>query len=341
MSEEKINELPLPGANAASLFGWHSKRMIMPDKPPRPRKIPDRSVKKRKKQYERMTYAPEGGVYAINIIFVPGYNVQYLLVQNINTRYVRAYKLPDRTKAELQKALNHLIKEQIIHEGKPFNRLVGDAEKGWANNDIRKWLREHRIHADFKVGNHIRHIPILDATIKTLRKGCNGDNEFLADVGCFSQLLNLFNHSVVKTTKLTPIEMEVYPELEESWICHCKRHNREVELRYSLNYKKGNILLVHFNQSKTHRKFVKQSTGRQYSYFCEFVDYHGKNLAVKRLDENSEPRMAVTGKVDGRSRPRIYLIPFYDAIYFAEDKEHALEKLDMPAQKQLSQRSVN
>jgi hypothetical protein len=206
-----------------------------------------------------MVFAPEGGVYAIDIMFIPGYNVAYFLIQNINTRYLRGYLIPSRTKDMLQKTFVQLITE-IIQEGKPIRRLVGDGEKGWANEDMRNWLLHLRIYPDFRVGNHIRHVPILDATIRTLRRGCNGDNEFLADFNCFTQLIDLYNHSVVKTTRLTPIEMECYPELEESWIRHCKRHNREIELRYELNYKKGNILLVHFNHAKTHRKFVKQST---------------------------------------------------------------------------------
>jgi hypothetical protein len=108
-------------------YGWHSKRIIMPNKPPRPRKIPDRSAKQQKKRLQRMTYAPEGDVYAIDIMFIrashpvantPGSHhfppvAQYLLVQNINTRYLRSFTIPDKTKDTILKALNDLLFQLI------------------------------------------------------------------------------------------------------------------------------------------------------------------------------------------------------------------------------------
>jgi hypothetical protein len=198
-------------------------------------------------------------------------------------------------------------------------------ERGWANAEVIDFLHQFRVRVDFIVGDHVHHIPILDATIRTLRRGCNGDNDFLANRACFSRLVNLYNNSVVKTTKLTPTEMEQYPELEESWIRHCKRINQEIELAYTLNYQRGNILLVHFDRGKTHsQKFMKQSTGRQYSYLCEFLKYRGKNLVVRRLDESAEQRLAPSGRPDGRSKPPTYIIPYYNAIWYANSEAEML-----------------
>jgi hypothetical protein len=249
---------------------------------------------------------------------------QYLLVQNINTRYLRSFTIDDKTKKTILRALNDLL-FQLMQEQRPLRRLVGDYERGWANADVINFLDRFGVPVDFSVGDHVRHIPILDVTIKTLRRGCNGDNDLLADVNCFGRLVNLYNHSVVRTTKLTPIEMERYPELEEAWIRHCKRINQEIELAYTLNYERGNILLVHFDRGKTHaQKFMKKSTGRQYSYLCEFLKYRGKNLVVRRLDESAEQRLAPSGRPDGRSRPPTYIIPYYNAIWYARSEAEML-----------------
>jgi hypothetical protein len=250
MSED-INENP-------ARIGWHSKRVIMRNPPPRPRKIPDYSAKKRKQRYQRMTYAPEGGVFAIDIMVVippSSERVYYLLCQNINTRYIYAQPLPDKSKESIIQCLSHFL-TALASMNEPVKGFIGDGEKGWANHDVISGLRALGIRVDFIKSNYLHHILILDATIETLRRGCNGDNDFLADFESFSKLIYLFNHSVIKTTQLTPTEMEEYPELEWSWIRHCKRYNDQIQKEYTTNYRRGNILLVHFNQSKTDMKFV-------------------------------------------------------------------------------------
>jgi hypothetical protein len=325
---------PLPGA-----YGWKSKHSKLTKTTPQVF-IPDYSAKKRKKKLQRMTYAPEFGAYAADILVIATRNnrVYYLLFQNINTRFLYAFPIPDKRKETLFSTIQTFY-STLLENGKPFHSLIADGEKGWTNHEVKNWLREQKIRVDFTQANYIHRIPILDSTMKTLRMGCNYDSEFMADPEQFEGLIHLFNNSINKTTKITPAEMEAYEELEAAWIRHCRRHNAEIERAYSSHYELGNILLVHFDESKTSKKFEKEPRKRQYSDLCEFMGYVGKNLAVQRLAETktnadsslggvkSTPAGGLTkkGQIDKRKNPKkdVFAIPFYYAVWVARSISHA------------------
>jgi hypothetical protein len=130
----------------------------------------------------------------------------------------------------------------------------------------------------------------------------------------FEKLVYMFDNSINRNTKSTPTELEMYEELERSWIRHCKRYNEKIEEKYDLRYEKGNILLVHFDESKNAKRFEKIGRRRQYNELCEFRGYRGMNLAVRRLNEPEDD-----GTTDGRRNPHkhIYFIPYYHAIWIA------------------------
>jgi hypothetical protein len=89
----------------------------------------------------------------------------------------------------------------------------------------------------------------------------------------------------VLSKKCAESPFTLYEELEHSWIRHCKRYNEKIEVEYDLRYQKGNILLVHFEESKNAKRFEKIGRRRQYNELCEFRGYKGMNLAVRRLGE--------------------------------------------------------
>jgi hypothetical protein len=213
--------------------------------------------------------------------------------------------------------------------------ILADGEKAWNNPEVKSWLDEQNIYHDFKRANYFHHIPILDSSIRTLRLGCDYDVDFMADEDNFRSLVYLFNNTINKNTKLTPTEMTVYPELEHSWIRHCARHNREIEQQYDLHYEKGNTLLVHFDESKTTKRFEKVGHRRAFNVLCEFRGYSGKNLAVKRLEEaEPEIRPHVRGP---KPKQKVYIVPYYDAVWIARSTD-TLPKLYSrltPAQRQM------
>jgi hypothetical protein len=194
--------------------------------------------------------------------------------------------------------------------------LLGDAERAWDNNEVRDWLESEGVKVSFKHSDYLHHIPILDSTIKTLRMGANYDVDFMMDEDAFESLVYMFNNAINRNTKLTPTEMELYPELEDTWIRHCKRHNDKTEREYDLRYEKGNILLVHFDEAKNPKRFEKIGRRRIFNELCEFRGYKGMNLAVRRLSEPEDEESD-----DRRRNPHkhIYFIPYYCAIWIARN----------------------
>jgi hypothetical protein len=179
---------------------------------------------------------------------------------------------------------------------------------------VRDWLEGEGVKVSFKHSDYLHHIPVLDSTIKTLRTGANYDVDFMMDEDAFESLVYMFNNAIDRNTKITPTEMELYPELECTWIRHGKRHNDKIEREYDLRYEKGNILLVHFDESKNPKRFEKIGRRRIFNDLCEFRGYKGMNLAVKRLSEPEDEE-----NVDRRRNPHkhIYFIPYYCAVWIA------------------------
>jgi hypothetical protein len=194
--------------------------------------------------------------------------------------------------------------------------LVGDAERAWDNNEVRDWLEGEGVKVSFKHSDYLHHVPILDSTIKTLRMGANYDVDFMMDEDAFESLVYMFNNAINRNTKITPTEMELYPELEDTWIRHCKRHNDKIERQYDLRYEKGNILLVHFDESKNSKRFEKISRRRIFNELCEFRGYKGMNLAVRRLNE---PEPEETEDRRRNSHKHTYFIPYYCAVWIARN----------------------
>jgi hypothetical protein len=299
-----------------TLIGWRTKKLIMKNTPPKPNLPPDFSRAKRKKKLQRMVFSATQRSYALDIMVIKPSEYYYLLIQNINTRYLWAFPIFDKTKESIFPII------QLFQQNIKMKSLTGDAERAWDNEEVRDWLKASGVKVDFKHSDYIHHVPILDSTIRTLRMGANYDVEFMMDEDNFERLIYLFNNSVNRNTKLTPTEMETYEELEWAWIRHCQRHNKRIERDYNWRYKIGNILLVHFDESKTSKRFEKHGRRRQYNELCEFVGYVGMNLAVKRLnDDETEEHRTAKGEVDGRRKAhkKTYIIAFYDAVWVARN----------------------
>jgi hypothetical protein len=353
MEEEDENE-------DETFMGWRSKKVILKHAPPKPKLPPDFSRVKRKKKLQRVVFSPTQRGYAIDIMVIKPSEYYYLILQNINTRYVWAFPIYDKTKESvfpiLQYFQHYLAERTRQHEratqlgfedgvdpefdipagrgnnpaGRGMSSLTGDAERAWDNDEVKDWLKASGVKVDFRHSDYIHHVPILDSTIKTLRMGANYDIDVMMDEDNFERLVFLFNNSVNRNTKLTPTEMETYEELEWAWIRHCQRHNKRIERDYYWRYEIGNILLVHFDESKTSKRFEKHGRRRQYNELCEFVGYAGMNLAVKRLNEDETEFRTAKGEIDGRRKAhkKTYIIPFYDAVWVARNVDTLPKEYD-------------
>jgi signal peptidase I len=77
--------------NAMQSFGWKTKKLLMRNKPTQWKIAPDFSVKHRKEKLQRKVYCKMTQGYAIDIMVIKPGEFYYLLIQNINTRYLYAF----------------------------------------------------------------------------------------------------------------------------------------------------------------------------------------------------------------------------------------------------------
>jgi hypothetical protein len=82
-------------------------------------------------------------------------------------------------------------------------------------------------------------------------------------------LVNQYNMTIHRMTKVSPIEMQTYPELELQWIQYCKNINKTNVTRPI--YKRGNVIFIHLNHSKIAQRFTKRR--RNFDTLAVFESY--------------------------------------------------------------------
>jgi hypothetical protein len=104
------------------------------------------------------------------------------------------------------------------------------------------------------------------------------------------QMVYYLNNSVNRSTKLTPAEMEHYPELENAWIRRCQLINEHVVFLQHMeglwNYKYGDIILISIDTGKTKLKLEKRR--RCFDKLGVFQQYLNGNVVAYLLDSKLE-----------------------------------------------------
>ncbi len=151
---------------------------------------------------------------------------------------------------------------------------------------------------------------IVDATIRTLRNAFGLDNRRIGDPFLMQQMVHYYNNTPHRSLRMpnpnyrddgtqydpylarepkwiyyTPNQMQHNPDLEWRYIRDCQRRLRRVknsmQMDGLLSYRKGNIILVHYDTSKTEKKHEKQR--RVFNEIAEFIRYHNGNVECKLL----------------------------------------------------------
>jgi hypothetical protein len=146
----------------------------------------------------------------------------------------------------------------------------------------------HNVKISFNGSSQIYHVKLVDAVIRTIRDGFGQNIEMMNNNEAMQQMVDYLNNSVNRSTKLTPAEMEYYPELENAWIRRCQSINEQVVRRQQLeglwDYKYGDIILISIDTSKTAFKFEKRR--RCFDKLGEFQQYLNGNVVACLLDSN-------------------------------------------------------
>jgi hypothetical protein len=242
--------------------------------------VPDYKPRTMLKKYHRTIYSPLHNSIEMDIMFTN--RSRYLIFVNENSRYLYAVKLKNKEFKTIRNALLKFFLDRATdlqhwdqfdedsvddEESEQSNiravkiHLVADGESAWNNPRMKSWLESYGVTYDFNNSPFLHHVPIIDSAIHTIRNAFGLNVNLMNNDANMQQVIDYMNNSVNRDTKLTPLEMEIYPELMESWIRHCVGLDHEAKAKQSsegfFKYSPGNILMVHLDLGKTPKGFQK------------------------------------------------------------------------------------
>ena len=258
-------------------------------------------------QYEllhRPYFSHEPGCWEIDHAFnVLEEGDKWMFAINVNTRYLVVYRKPERA-YDVWQALKDLRKEfnikSIRGDGStkycPLeyqNRVItpdmlrNEYESGKLRGDndtdrLMRWYMNNDITIYFNSSPFTLHNKIVDVVIKTIR---NAIGYRRLKPSHMDQLVDYYNNTVHKSIGCTPAFMQEHPEVEYQYIRWCERKLSEIidnqkRLGY-LDYKPGNVLMVHIDKGKTSEKHDKRR--RFFDKLGVFVRYDHGNVVVDML----------------------------------------------------------
>jgi hypothetical protein len=125
--------------------------------------------------------------------------------------------------------------------------------------------------------------------IRTIRDGFGADDTAMEDNFKMQEVVDYLNNSVNRSTKVTPTEMETYPDLERSWIRHNQELNDDIVAKQRAdglwNYVRGDILLVYVAPLTS--EVFKKKRGL-FNNLGEFRQYVNGNVELKLITTNKK-----------------------------------------------------
>jgi hypothetical protein len=235
-----------------------------------------------KKKFSRKSYSPVRGGYEMDIFQVSESQQRYLFLININTRFLHVFPIRDKSSQAIFEILVHFIPEYRV------TSIRGDGETAFSSRRLQSLYNFYKVKTSFNGSSQIYHVKLVDAVIRTIRDGFGQNIETMNNNKAMQQMVNYLNNSVNRSTKLTPAEMEYYPELENAWIRNCQKINEQMVRRQRMeglwNYKFGDIILLSIDTSKTSKMFEKRR--RCFDKLGVFQQYLNGNVVAYILDSD-------------------------------------------------------
>jgi hypothetical protein len=237
-----------------------------------------------KKEFSRKCYAPNRNSYEMDLMSIDDRRPpkMYLVIVNINTRFLIVYPIKNKSGEALK-----LIFEQFINEFKPV-MLRGDGESAWFRGQLLQDLfKRKNIQTSFNPSKYIYHVKIIDSAIKTLRDIFKNNVHMMRDENLMQQAVEIMNNTINRNTKVTPVEMMMYPDLEYRWIRYCTQYNSKIKRKQQQkglwNYQPNDILMICIEKEKTPHMFDKRR--RTFEFLGKFIQYINGNVKVIIVDK--------------------------------------------------------
>jgi hypothetical protein len=269
-------------------YPFKSKKPLIPIKDNEQFILKDYKAARIKRQLQRISFSPIPKVFEADIFEVhtpDGRRQYYLFIQNINTRFLHVYPANGKSVLNLSP-----IFEQFIREEHPYE-IRADGEAAFNAEKMNQLFDRHKVKTNFNSSPYLYHVKIIDSTMKTVRDGFGENYRLMLNNENMQQMVYFYNNTPNRNTKISPVEMETYPELEQKWITHCTLINQEQKMKQNqaklLSYKPGNVVIIHLDKSKTRFKFDKSR--RSFNYLAVFNEYKGGNAKISLLNNQLIP----------------------------------------------------
>ena len=295
ISVDKENEtLPYPFKSKVKKYMKENSDVIYEEIPTDPQT--------KQKELKRPYFSPYPHAWEIDHVdHLLKQNDKYLFCVNVNTRFLIAYKIPEKSEA-VRKALTDLIERFKVKS------IRGDGAPCFTSNI--EWLNDQNINTFFTSSKFTFHNKICDSVIKTIRNAIGfrslNDNQL-------NQIINYYNNTYHKAIKCTPSEMMENEDIEWKYIRQKHRElmnalDKQKELGL-LSYKKGCVLLIHLNLAKTADRDEKRR--KRFDRLGIFEKYENGNVKVKLLRP-----VLIAGKY-----VNVVTVPIYFTRFISDDLE--------------------
>ncbi|KAA6378566.1 MAG: hypothetical protein EZS28_025909, partial [Streblomastix strix] len=289
-ANEQINGIGQPPASL-QVFPFKSKvkqyEKINKVKTTQQTQIKDIKVKPLSK-LQRPYFSSKLGSWEIDLVFgvnpVTRRRQHYLFAININTKYLVVIPLilDEKNATFILAALKKLINQVYV------NNIRGDGETGFKANIIRQFCEDNRISLYFTGSPYTQHNRVVDSVIRTIRNGFGQDLQGFATPSQMQQMVEIYNNTphLAFMNKFTPKYVQYNRELEGKFIRQKQAQLEQVMIRQQqqnlLNFKNGNILMIHADYVRTNIRFQKQR--RQFNELATFITYKNGNVVCKLLN---------------------------------------------------------
>jgi hypothetical protein len=300
------------------------------------KKVPDYQMKPLLR-FQRPYFSPRFNSYEMDYVntgkFFDDYNkamVQnYLFVININTKYLISIPLPMGAAPSIERTMEALSQVFVKLLPKKIDSLRGDGDTAFGRTDYENTLnnqpeiskRKQEQFLNFLKRNGVERLYLsaskftnknkcVDRVIRTIRDIIGMKTIRLLNPAIIGRVVDIYNNTPHSAYfhKYSPNEVQNNLEIEAAYIRFQTERTNEIINQQKesglLDYKPGNVLIVHIPKDKTPAKFDKRR--RNFSDLAVFISYRHGNVVCELLDQ-------LVFK-----NPRIEL-PIYYTKYLAED----------------------
>jgi hypothetical protein len=267
----------------------------------------------------------------------------YLACINLNSKYLFMVPLELGQHGSLERTMSCVqrIKDTVenITPGATVKYIRGDADKAfgtviqqeepelnaeliaddyiqlghkrYVSNIFTRYLRDANIELFLTSSPYTNKNRVVDRAIRTIRDMLGENQNNLFDTDMVREAVERYNTSPHSSFnyEFTPEQVQMNPDLEEYYIRQQMAllqdvKNLQIEEGF-FNYKHGDILLIHLDESKTQKKLTRKR--RAFNKLAEFSNYENGNVKCKVL-------VRVDGNIVARNP---VVIPIYYTTYVA------------------------